>query len=215
MYPHATGTFEEKGVPFNCRVYRACKVTQGIFCNHCKKNHQGKADQPVDSRISLSAQDFMLRHFAQASIAEVETRIDRDVPSDKEVGADALCAMGIQWNSAKLAGCCGHLCRQARHCFAPSSEVLSRQVAQIESEMKGKDKMIIEVRGTVDKLTNAVDKRQRCAQRCQAESEGQARWHKEEHVRLHVRMAVLEAGLVACRRPPFKPVSVFPSISGY
>ena len=38
----------------------------------------------------MSAQEFMLRHFVQVSIAEVETKVWPDMPSGEKVGADVL-----------------------------------------------------------------------------------------------------------------------------
>ena len=65
-------------------------MTKGASCNHCKKNHWGQADQCEGSRISMSAQDFMPRHFEQVCIAEVEAWTCMDAPSDEEAGAVSL-----------------------------------------------------------------------------------------------------------------------------
>ena len=46
---------------------------------------------------------------------------------------------------------------------------------QLESEMKGKDWMISELKGTVVELADAIAKRERCSQRHQDESEDQMR----------------------------------------
>ena len=60
------------------------------------KNHQQQVDQPVASRISMSAQDFMLRNFAQVRIAEVQAGISLNAPSDKEARADVFGCPGDQ-----------------------------------------------------------------------------------------------------------------------
>ena len=44
----------------------------------------------------MSAQDFMLRHFVQVSMAGVAARISSDTPSDNEGRADALGCPGDQ-----------------------------------------------------------------------------------------------------------------------
>ena len=87
--------FEEKNVPFKCRVCGVCKLTRGALCTHYMKNHWSQVDLPVGTRISMSAQDSMPRHFVQASIAEVEAGICLDAPSDEKVGADVLGHLGI------------------------------------------------------------------------------------------------------------------------
>ena len=62
----------------------------------------------------------------------------------------------------------------------PSSKELSIWMAQLESDMKGKDRTICELWGTVNELADAVAKRERCSWRHQAESEDQVMQHKEE-----------------------------------
>ena len=54
--------------------------------------------------------------------------------------------------------------QMGRTLIPPSSEELSRYVAQLKSEMKGKDMMIYELRVTVDELADAVAKIGRHAQ---------------------------------------------------
>ena len=88
-------------------------------------------------------------------------------------------------------------------------------MALLESEMKGKDQMISELRGIVVELADAVAKRERYAQWCQAYAQDQGGWHKEELERLHARVAALGAELEACRRPPLQPISALHSTSGY
>ena len=64
-------------------------MTQGAFHIHCKKNHQGHADQPVGPKVSVSSQDFMLRHFVQVSITDMEAAIIPDDPSVEKARADS------------------------------------------------------------------------------------------------------------------------------
>ena len=80
--------------------------------------------------------------------------------------------------------------------FPTSGKELSRWVAQLESDMKGREQMISELRGTVDELAETVAKRKRHAQRHPAKSEDKVRQHKEEQKRLHARVAASEAELV-------------------
>ena len=97
----------------------------------------------------------------------------------------------------------------------PCGKELSRWVAQLESEMKGKSQTISEQRSTVDELADTVAKTERCAQRHQSKSKDQMRQYKEEWERLCARVAALEAELVSCGRPPLKQILVLPSTSGY
>ena len=49
----------------------------------------------MGSRVSMSAEDFMPRHFVQVSVDEMEAWICTDTLSDEEVRADALeCPVG-------------------------------------------------------------------------------------------------------------------------
>ena len=78
--------------------------------------------------------------------------------------------------------------------------------------MKGKNQLIVELRGTLDELADTVAKRERCTWRHQANLEDHVRWHKEEWERL---CTIFEAELVACGMPPLKPIFALPSTSDY
>ena len=164
----------------------------------------------------MSAQDFLLRHFVQVSIAEVEAGINMDAPLDEKVRTNALRCPGGQMDQCPDQKDIVDLHMDGWHTyFSPSGKELPRLVTQLESKMKGKDWMISELRDTVAELADAVAKRERCAPRCQAKSEDQAIQHKKECERLHARVTALEAELVTCWRPPLKPILVLPSTSGY
>ena len=108
----------------------------------------------------MSAKDFMPRHCVHVSIEEMEVGTCLDAPSDKEVRADAL-----ECSRSQVDLCPGQqdavdLCADGQDTnFLPSGEKLSRQVSQLESQMKGKDRQIREFRGTVDDMAVAVAKR--------------------------------------------------------
>ena len=101
-----------------------------------------------------------------------------DAPSGKEVRNDVLeYPLGSGGPVSKPAGHCEPTCRWPGHQFSPSGKKLSRWATQLESEMKGKDQMISELRDTVYELADALIKRERHGWRCQAKSEDQVRQH--------------------------------------
>ena len=107
----------------------------------------------------MSVQDFMLRHFVQVSIAEVETWIGPDAPWDEEVRPDALGCPGNQVDQCPSQKDVVYLHVDGQDTdFCPSGKELSRWVAQLESEMKGKDRTVSELRDTVDELADTVSK---------------------------------------------------------
>ena len=87
------------------------------------------------------------------------------------------------------ARCCTPTHRWTGYQFSSNGEELSRLLAQVHSEIKGKAQMIIELMDTIDELDDAVAKRGRHAQRCQAKLEDQVWQQKEEQERLCARLA--------------------------
>ena len=65
--------FDEKDMPFKCQDGGVCMATQGAFHTHYKKNHQGHMDKALGSRVNMTEQDFMPRHFLQVSMDESES----------------------------------------------------------------------------------------------------------------------------------------------
>ena len=72
--------FEEKGIPFKYLVCDACKATEGAFHTHYKKSHWGHMDKPLGSRVNMTAQDIIPRHFIQVSMNGTEAGVSSDGP---------------------------------------------------------------------------------------------------------------------------------------
>ena len=63
--------FDEKNVPFKCRVYGACKATNGALHCHNRKNHPKihpeKLGQTLGNWVNMTEQDFILSHFVEVN----------------------------------------------------------------------------------------------------------------------------------------------------
>ena len=78
--------FDEKDVPFKCRVCGVCKASNDAFHCHHKKNHpkihpEGLG-QALGNKMNMTEQDFILSHF-------VEVNQDVAEPGTSDEGASA------------------------------------------------------------------------------------------------------------------------------